>query len=385
MIDYAWRNLLRRKSRTLLTVVGICVLTALVTVISGIVAYNKKTMNQHAAAGVGRIVVQTFLAGSEYPTRAVDLPDALSERILNLPQIQRAISSRAVFYPLAPSPYPNEPPALLLVGVTPGHESAFTGNMQNRTKAIEGSGRLSVENVARPCLLGDGARARLQEMTGRVVAVGDAVPFLENNCTVVGLLEKSKDRVVNNALVVPLSLAQQALGKESLVSSVLLYPKALGTQTAILETLKEMDAKLKFVTEETIARNATDGIKQFEALIDGVGVVIVLGTTILLTTVILMIIRERQKEIGVMRAIGAGSGLIARIFFMEALMLSLLGSVIGGVIAGFILRFSFPENLFDALLLAKFLPMGVVIAVVASVMPAIKISRLLPIESLRAE
>jgi putative ABC transport system ATP-binding protein len=87
MIDYAWNNLLRRKGRTLLTIVGISVLTALVTVISGIVSYNKKTMNQHAAAGVGRLVVQSFLAGKAYPTAAVDMPEALSERILSLPNL----------------------------------------------------------------------------------------------------------------------------------------------------------------------------------------------------------------------------------------------------------------------------------------------------------
>lgn len=385
MIDYAWGNLLRRKSRTSLTVIGISVLTALVTVISGIVAYNKKTMNQHAAAGVGRIVVQTLLAGNDYPTRAVDLPEPLAHRILALPGVQRATSSGAVFYPIMPSPYPNDPPALLLVGVAPGQERAFIGTAQNRATARQGQSRLSEEAVEHPCIVGDGAFARLREMTGQAPSVGNTVPFLETQCQVVGILARSNDRVVNNALIVPIRIAQQALGKEGLVSSVLLYPTKPGLKDDILEVLGTLDAKLNLVTEETIAKSAAQGIEQFEELIDGIGVVIVLGTTILLTTVILMIIRERQKEIGVMRAIGAGSGLVARIFFLEALLLSLLGSVIGGLVAGLVLRFSFPENLFDPLLLAKFLPMGVVIAVAASVMPAIKISRLLPIDSLRAE
>jgi len=79
MFDYAIKSILKRKTRSGLTVLGIMVLITLVIVISGIVSYQKRAMHEHASAGVGKIMVQLMLAGTDYPTASIDLKESLAD------------------------------------------------------------------------------------------------------------------------------------------------------------------------------------------------------------------------------------------------------------------------------------------------------------------
>ena len=114
--------------------------------------------------------------------------------------------------------------------------------------------------------------------------------------------------------------------------------------------------------------------------------------------VMIMAVYERIREIGTIAAIGTLPGKILAMFVMEGLCLGALGAVIGdiiGLIIIFILNlsgFTFDFGRQTGLVLkATIAPMDVLIisvivifiAVIASLQPAMKASRMEPINALR--
>lgn len=108
---------------------------------------------------------------------------------------------------------------------------------------------------------------------------------------------------------------------------------------------------------------------------------------------------ERTREIGLQKALGMGRGKIFAIFSLESVLigfwgalLGTLGGVVVGVIANKVLLTAYAESFEGFTLFVFTLPsMAIVMAIVCSiafiagVMPAIRASRLNPIESLRYE
>jgi putative ABC transport system permease protein len=87
------------------------------------------------------------------------------------------------------------------------------------------------------------------------------------------------------------------------------------------------------VQEAQAFRQMTDGMKYF---LGAVGVVTLLLGGIGVMNVMLVAVRERTREIGVRKAIGAPSGTILRQFFIEALIIAFLSGGVGlGVAFGF--------------------------------------------------
>ena len=121
------------------------------------------------------------------------------------------------------------------------------------------------------------------------------------------------------------------------------------------------------------------GIASISLVVGGIGIM----------NIMLVSVRERTREIGVRKAIGARSSHILAQFLIEALTLSLVGGLIGialgltaswviGLIAGWGFTFS-PETL---LLAAGF---SLAVGIVFGVWPARQAARLDPVAALRYE
>jgi putative ABC transport system permease protein len=120
-----------------------------------------------------------------------------------------------------------------------------------------------------------------------------------------------------------------------------------------------------------------------------IGVITLAGAAIGLMNIMLVAVTERTKEIGLVKAIGGKRGNIQTQFLLESIIISLLGAVIGivlgiivGNIAGLLLSTSFiiPWNwVIAGVVICSLVGLG------AGLYPAIKASRLNPIEALRYE
>ncbi len=120
-----------------------------------------------------------------------------------------------------------------------------------------------------------------------------------------------------------------------------------------------------------------------------IGVITIFGSSIALMNIMLVSVTERTREIGVRKALGANRKTIAMQFFIETLVIGQLGGLIGmllGILSGYgvasLMNFGFvvPWEAMFAAIITTF-----VVAVVSGSYPALKASKLDPIEALRYE
>lgn len=119
------------------------------------------------------------------------------------------------------------------------------------------------------------------------------------------------------------------------------------------------------------------------------GIITILGSSIALMNIMIVSVTERTREIGVRKALGAKKSTIATQFFIETLTIGQLGGLFGiilGILIGYLIclaagwLFIIPWQAIFAAVVTSF-----IVAVVSGSYPAIKASKLDPIEALRYE
>lgn len=121
------------------------------------------------------------------------------------------------------------------------------------------------------------------------------------------------------------------------------------------------------------------GVASISLLVGGVGVM----------NIMLVSVTERTREIGIKKALGARRRLILKQFLIEASLLTLIGGVMGviiGIVAGKIATtlMGYPYLISWVSVVASLL-FSVMIGMIFGMMPALKASKLSPIEALRYE
>ena len=139
-------------------------------------------------------------------------------------------------------------------------------------------------------------------------------------------------------------------------------------QSQVLETINTILSLLTY---------ALAAIASISLLVGGVGIM----------NIMFVSVKERTREIGIRKAVGARPADIKKQFLIEALILSLLGGL-GGVILGVL-----ASLLIDHLLVATITPLSIVLSllvcfgvgIIFGVAPAAAAAKLNPIEALRYE
>ncbi|MET3947879.1 putative ABC transport system permease protein [Arthrobacter sp. UYCu512] len=176
--------------------------------------------------------------------------------------------------------------------------------------------------------------ATLAEKNG--LTVGSAFTINNQTFTVTGLFDAGT-AFGNNALYLTLPTAQ----------TLAELPGELSTMIVTVNSLENVDAA-KTALQAALGTDKADvsqGQRNLETAVSSLGsvknisliaFVAALATAgLIILLIMVMLVRERRREIGVLKAIGAPNRTIGLQFVLEALVLVALGSVVGAAVASF--------------------------------------------------
>lgn len=160
--------------------------------------------------------------------------------------------------------------------------------------------------------------------------------------------------------------------------------------TALGAALPGYEVVTAKAAQEAFVNDLADGIDIFRYIFGVFQFIAVLVGMIIIANTFTILITQRRRQIGLLRAIGASSGQVQRKFLAEAVVLGALGSL-GGILLGYAIAaagswwtgsiqfgISFP---WMWLLIA--FGIGVLVTVAASFIPIMKTTRVSPLEALQ--
>jgi len=217
------------------------------------------------------------------------------------------------------------------------------------------------------------------------------------NFLVTGLMKETGNPTIDNGIVITLQAGNSLLQKSGKYDSLFVIAKTSSYVDTVEQEIRRLYGNnIGITTVKAILKTIQQFTAGISAFLTSIGIVaLVVGAVGVITTLYTSVI-ERTREIGTLKAIGAQDRIILILFLFEALLIGMFGASIGlgtGVGFGYALSSvmkssgggsaSPPLYLLDGMLKVWFISVG--LSVLAGVLPALKASRLLPIEALRTQ
>jgi putative ABC transport system permease protein len=169
------------------------------------------------------------------------------------------------------------------------------------------------------------------------LSVGSTFTAYNTTITLVGIYDTG-NQFTNNGVIMPLATLQKLSGQDDQISTATVKVDTLGNVDSVVSAIKnKLGSKADVTSQQSEAQTALAPLENIKSisLFSLIGAIIAGAVIILLTMV--MIVRERRREIGVLKAIG-GSNLTVMLQFMsEAVTFTLIAAAVGillGIVGG---------------------------------------------------
>ena len=389
----AVRALRGNKLRSLLSTLGVAIGSACVVVVVT-VSLSANTYITGLIESIGtNLVYAEFVPGEAQPPLSdfMTLGDLQAIR-LSIPQVVSAAGSRAMQLNVAVGG--RELP-VALVGVTAGFQEIRRLLVVRGRYVDEGD----VESHSKVCLITEDLARRAFSADD---PVGKSIRAGELTFTVIGVFRErgttfGETEIQRDTLLVPFWLAKNLSGADLLL---MIYARADRA-----EDVPSVTRRVEEVLRSRHRGGAVYNVQDLSSLLDAarkislaLSIVLLLIGFITLTiggvnimNIMLVTVRERTREIGVRRAVGARREDIRSQFLMEAVMISGIGAVTGilvGVMVPVMVEPFLPEHLtvrFAWLSVLIAFTVSCAVGIVFGYLPADMAARLEPTEALRHE
>lgn len=234
------------------------------------------------------------------------------------------------------------------------------------------------------------------EFFPRSQAIGQRVRLGGNRFLVSGVLASQGESMGFNTdeiVIIPIDHAQALFNTTSLFRILIeahSHSDIEPAKQAILETLRQShdgENDTTVITQDAVLSTFDRILHALTLAVAGIAAISLIVAGILVMNVMLVAVTQRTAEIGLLKAIGATSMDIRRLFFAEALWLSLVGALLGFLLGQFgslLLRLAYPQLPAWAPVWASFAGIGVALitGILASLFPAGKAARLDAVQAL---
>jgi len=387
-LSLAIKNLLRRRGRTLLTVMGVAIaISVLFSLLSLNSGYQKQLDKEMNSLGANVLAVPK---GCPYEAASLIIHGGVIPKFLSESDLQkiRNISGVELATPMLMEQFikknsitgKDEPHIALGINIDEYKQLKPWWGVQ---------GRFFTNNETDVKLIGRALADKENITVGFVMPAG---PF--KGFTTVGVLNRTGDQY-DNFHFVPLAEAQRVFNKTGLITTIAIKVKdvnQISEVSAEMEKIPDVQA----VTMTQVMGTVMNLAGSAESLLMTVIAIALIISAFGIINTLLMSVNERTKEFGMMKAIGASGLDIGKTVMAETLFITVIGGVIGtvGAIVGSSLIEGYvkgvlpytPRGSLIALspeLIAFCLVFSVVLGLICGIYPAFKSSRLTPMEAIR--
>jgi len=301
--ELAFKQLGRHKSRTFLTIFGVAIGILLFTAINSFTEGINSTMNNELSYLSGLVTVTG--TGVTFQTFTMsELDESLTGELAGLSGVDEV--------------------APLIIGSVPGVGTIFGISLDDldivNIDVEPAEGRYPEEGQDEVVL-----GFNYAESSG--LRVGDEIVSRGKKLDIVGILEYT-GADEDNGVIGTFDIMQDLLGKKDKVSIIFVKPVDVSEAEPLAREIEGL-FDVQAMSEKDAARNAAEfsGQLSYMTLFLGSIAAVIAGLGIM--NVMFISVRERRKEIGTMKALGATTRTILAQIILEALLITLIGEAIG--------------------------------------------------------
>jgi len=383
ILRMALQRIRASKMRSALTMLGIIIgVTSVVALIS---------VGQGAQQGIDESLADL---GANQISVTATTPDGLQDSdVANIAALPNVLRVSSEVRSNGSASFEGNETTLGLIGVSPGYEAISTPTVASGRFLPAAPGAQSARVAVLSAVAADELGMRFDNLGDEFRINGVAFQFI-------GVLDDADGFGGGGNVYITQTAARSLFAKSPYVSVINVQATAKETVDSVEQGVESyLRAEKGFVDDEDAefiifnqaalqdAVNTVTGT--LSLLITGIaGISLVVGG-IGIMNIMLVSVRERTREIGVRRAIGATQGQILVQFLMEAVVLSLLGGFIGlviGELASFGLsRLGDWDFFIDPATVTLALGFSAFVGIVFGVWPARTAAKLQPVDALRFE
>ncbi|NEU07428.1 FtsX-like permease family protein [Flavihumibacter sp. R14] len=404
-VKVALQSVKSNKLRTFLTAIIIAIgLTALVGILTSIDAIEGSLNNAFSSMGANSFTIRNRGTGiriggsGERPKRfkPITYQEAMTfKESFSFPSIV-SVNAFASFAATAKYGNTKTNPNISVLG----GDDYYLLNAGYKLDMGRNFSQSELEFASNVVIIGAEIKTKLFKDTdpvNRLISVGS------NKFKVIGVLAEKGSSVGfggDKVCIVPIAKARQIMTMEnpSYTISVMSddpqqMEAAIGEATALFRNIRRLSAgdddNFEITKSDAIAQTLVDNLKFVRIGGITIGAITLIGAAIALMNIMIVSVTERTREIGIRKAIGATPQVIRRQFLIEATVICLMGGITGvllGILIGNILSMIMGGS-FIMPWIWTFLGLSlcVLVGLLSGFYPAMKASKLDPVESLRWE
>ena len=376
IISISYKNLLRRKSRTFLSVLGISLGIMMIIVLVSL----SQGLQDSVENTLGKLQnIQVLEKGKPSPLFSV-MDESYLDKIRSVNGVRTAMP--------------------FIIGIP----SSIEGKAIKGANPVMGTDINELKNLKSVSIFEDSIiRGRFFQnnnekgltVLGKNVAedynkkVGDSIKVEKNNFKVIGIM-KTDSALYDGAIMVNLEEARVVKGIDKGIINMIEVEPTIPSESEKLSNKIELlftdlgartgeEAASDVAVMLVVVESLTIVISGIAAFVGGIGVL----------NTMLMSVMERTKEIGVLKAVGWNNKTVLQMILIESIIISFLGLISGILVGGLIVWQVLPLFGINGVINLKLLVLATVfslsLGLMGGIYPSIRASKMSPLEAFRNE